>query len=118
MPKQKSVHTIFEEFVASLSVLIKTKVGEAVNAATAEFLNSKFGSGASTPTTDEPQPVRRRRRRNQKPVVAEVAKPVKVTRKRRKRRASKVTEKPVTLSKTGKRIGRPPKAAVEAKPVE
>ena len=116
MPQSRNVHEIFEEFVASLSTLIKEKVSEAVACATSEFLNSKFGAGPAT--AEEPKPVRRRRRRRGKPAVEAVAKPVKVTRKRRRRGAAKAAGQTVTLSKNGKRIGRPPKAAVEAKPAE
>lgn len=116
MPRHKSVHTIFEQFVSSLSDLIKRKVSEAVNAATTDFLTEKFG--VAKQAADEPKPKRRyRRRRGRKPAVEAVAKPAKVTRKRRKRGAAKV-EKPVRLSKNGKRIGRPPKAAVEVKHAE
>lgn len=87
MPHHHRVHVIFEEFVASLSDLIKVKVSEAVQTATADFLASKFMAQSAAPA-DAAKPVRRRRRR-----------------KGQKKVAGKVT-----LSKTGKRIGRPPKA--------
>ena len=85
MPHHQRVHVIFEEFVASLSDLIKVKVSEAVQTATSDFLASKL---MTIPTAKVAEPVcRRRRRRGQKKVAGNV-----------------------TLSKTGKRIGRPPKA--------
>lgn len=116
MPRGKKVHDIFNQFVQSLSALIKTHVAESVNAATTEFFNSRFGVGA-VKTAENQKPVRRRRRRGRKPAVKAVVKPVQHQRKRRRRAAAK-GPKPVTLSKNGKRIGRPPKTPVEAKPAE
>ena len=57
MPKS-NVHAIFEQFVGSLSALIKEKVYGSVNAATTDFLAAKFGTA-----DEEPKPVRRRRRK-------------------------------------------------------
>ena len=51
MPRSKSVPAIFEEFVGSLSALIREKVAESVNAATTDFLTAKFGHA-----TEEPKP--------------------------------------------------------------
>ena len=88
MPHHHRVHVIFESFVASLSDLIKVKVAEATQVAVADFLDSKLMTKAEA-SAEATKPVRRRRRR---------------------RGQKKVEGKPVTLSKHGKRIGRPPKA--------
>ena len=89
MPRGSSTNVagIFEQFVQSLSALIKEKVAEAVHASTADFLSSKFGGVV---TAEEPTHVRHRRRR--------------------RRGGKKPDMKPVRLSKHGKRLGRPPKA--------
>mgnify|MGYP001570233322 FL=1 len=87
MPK-RSVHGIFNEFVAALSALIKERVAQSVQTATAEFLASYFMAGQA----EEPNKVRRRR--GSKP-------------------GRKPGPKPAKLSKHGKRIGRPPKAKGE-----
>lgn len=123
MPKSKSVHAVFEAFVSSLSHLIKVKVAESVNAATADFLATKFGA---TIAAEEPKPVRRRRRRRRgvkklvKKAIATLGrkcgrKPGRSQRKHGtalvRRSSPKRGPKPVKLSKHGKRIGRPPKAA-------
>ncbi|MBI5526555.1 MAG: hypothetical protein HY897_09480 [Deltaproteobacteria bacterium] len=101
MPKgiPRSVPALFEQFVGSLSVLIKEKVSEAVQAATNDFFASKFGTVVA-PAAATPAPVRRRRRR-----------------RRGRKPGSKAETPTVRLSKHGKRLGRPPKAATEgAKP--
>ena len=118
MPK-RSVHAVFEEFVSSLSTLIKERVAESVQTATAEFLASKFMAGQA----EAPKKVRRRRGKKpgRKPAPAPT-----VSRKRRRAavkstsKSSPITDgagvaspKPVTLSKNGKRIGRPPKIKSE-----
>ena len=92
MPRGRpgSVNTIFDQFVSSLSTLIKEKVTEAVQGATNDFFSSKFGA-AVAPAAAAAAPVRRRRRRGRKP-------------------GPKPATTGVRLSKYGKRLGRPPKA--------
>ena len=105
-----NVHAIFEQFVSSLAALIKEKVTESVQAATSDFFATKFAT-----TAEEPKPVRRRRRRRRggrKPVEEKVAG------KPGRKRGRKPGPKPVKLSKHGKRLGRPPKAAAAASSTE
>ena len=55
---KRSVHAVFEEFVSSLSTLIKDRVAEAVRTATADFLASKLMAGQA----EEPEKVSRDRK--------------------------------------------------------
>lgn len=118
---RSNVHTIFEEFVSSLSALIKVKVSEAVQVATSDFFAAKFA-----PAAGEPKPVRKRRRRRRggrRPAEEKVVgKPGRSQRKRGtalgQRSSPKRGPKPVKLSKHGKRLGRPPKAATEESKTE
>lgn len=100
MPK-RSVHAVFEEFVSSLSTLIKERVAESVQTATADFLASKFMAGQA----EEPKKVRRRRGKKpgRKPELSPTV-------SRKLRRDGVTSPKPMRLSKNGKRIGRPPKS--------
>lgn len=128
MPKS-NVHVIFEQFVSTLSALIKLKVAEAVQAATSDFFETKFGQAV----TEDSKPVRRRRRRRRgvRKIVKEAVavlgrkrgrKPGRSQRKRGtalgRRSSPKRGPKPVKLSKHGKRLGRPPKVAVTAPAAE
>lgn len=102
MPRSKSVPAIFEEFVSSLSALIKVKVAESVQAAMSDFFAAKFAPAA----VEESKPVRRRRRRRHGGRKPEAEQAVAVVGHKRGRKRG---PKPVRLSKHGKRIGRPPK---------
>lgn len=104
--KIANVAHIFEQFVGSLSALIKEKVGESVHVATVEFLNSKLGASAAK--TVEKVTKKRRRRRGRKPG------------RKPGRPAKRLGRPPKKLGRPkGKRgPGRPPKAKVEAKPAE
>lgn len=107
--KLRRVPAIFEEFVSSLSALIKVKVAEAVQAATSDFFATKFGQSVAVA---EPKPIRRRRRRRRgaRKLVKEAV--AVLGRKRGRKPGRKPGQKPVKLSKHGKRLGRPPKAVV------
>lgn len=91
--KARSVHAIFEQFVGSLSALIKVKVAESVNAATSDFFAAKFGG-----------------------VIGEKAASAAPIRRRRRRRRRTTEPQPVKLSKQGKRLGRPPKKRGPGRP--
>ena len=111
MPRSRSVHAIFDEFVASLTALIKEKVAQAVQTATDDFCATRFGGAVQAPAKPI---VRRRRSRSPAEPTPTVA--------RKLRRGGVTSPKPVAegvrLSKYGKRLGRPPKAAVTTPPTE
>ena len=115
MPRGKkpgaNVAHIFEQFVGSLSALIKEKVSESVNIATTEFFNSKIGAGAAK--IAERKTVKRRGRKPGRP-KGKPGRPKGKPGRKPGRPKGKPGRPPKALTAAApKRRGRPPKIHVE-----